>query len=393
MVPTPADLASRVRKQRGLKDEREAKDFSPIRREFFCPKTGGYVRAISWDNGVVKMVDQLRLPQELVILEFTDYREVADAIRTMKIRGAPAIGVAAAYGLALAAMHCPGNARADVIAEFSRAADVIGNTRPTAVNLFYTIRRMNEVALDKRWKTRGQVVEAIVQEAQRIAEREVENNKRMGAYGAELIADGFNILTHCNTGPLATVDYGTALGVIQAAHDQGKHIHVWVDETRPYLQGARLTVWELQQAGIPCTLITDNMAGHFMSRGKVNIVLVGADRIAANGDVANKIGTYSLAILARENGIPFYPVAPTTTLDLSIASGAEIPIEERNPREVTQLHGIPIAPEGTQAAHPAFDVTPHRYVTGIVTEEGIVYPPFALGLKRAVAAASQREKK
>jgi len=221
-----------------------------------------------------------------------------------------------------------------------------------------------------------------VSEAQRLADEDVEANKRIGAHGAVLIADGDNILTHCNAGALATVDYGTALGPIRAAHEQGKRIHVWVDETRPFLQGARLTAWELLQAGIPCTLITDNMAGHFMSRGKVNLVLLGADRIAANGDVANKIGTYSLAVLAKENGIPFYSVAPTSTIDLNVATGAFIPIEERDPGEVTHVRGVPIAPEGVKAANPAFDVTPHRYLTGIITEEGIIYPPFALGLQR-----------
>jgi len=329
------------------------------------------------------MIDQQRLPQESVVLEYTDYRGVADAIKTMKIRGAPAIGAAAAFGLALAATQNSALPRSQLLAEFSRAADVLGQTRPTAVNLFWAIQRMKEVALDPRWKTAQQIIKAVVQEAQRIADEDVETNKRMGAYGAVLIQDGDNILTHCNAGALATVDYGTTLGVVRAAHEQGKRIHVWVDETRPFLQGARLTAWELLQAGIPATLITDNMAGHFMSRGKVDIVLVGADRIAANGDVANKIGTYSLAVLAKENGIPFYSVAPTSTVDLDIATGVDIPIEERDSREVTHLRGVLITAEGVKAANPAFDVTPHRYVTGIVTEKGIVYPPFALGLKKA----------
>jgi methylthioribose-1-phosphate isomerase len=347
---------------------------------------GGDLRTVAWDNGKVKMIDQLRLPQELVILEYTDYRGVADAIKSMKIRGAPAIGAAAAFGLALAAAHCSGESRAAVIAEFSRAAEVLGQTRPTAVNLFWAIKRMCAVAYDRRWTTKSQVVEAIVREAQHIADEDVETNKRMGAHGAVLIKDGANILTHCNAGALATVDYGTALGVVRAAHEQGKHVHVWVDETRPYLQGARLTTWELVQLGISCTLITDNMAGHFMSRGQVDLILVGADRIAANGDVANKIGTYSVAVLAQENGVPFYTVAPTSTVDLSITSGASIPIEERDSDEVTRFRGIPVAAEGVQAAHPAFDVTPQRYVTGIITETGIVYPPFDLGLQAAVAA-------
>jgi methylthioribose-1-phosphate isomerase len=343
------------------------------------------LRTVEWDNGKVKMIDQLRLPQELVILEYTDYRGVADAIKNMKIRGAPAIGAAAAFGLALAVSQYHAESRADVIAEFSRAAEALGQTRPTAVNLFWAIKRMCAVAYDGRWITKSQVVEAVVQEAQRIADEDVETNRRMGAHGAVLIKDGANILTHCNTGALATVDYGTALGVVRAAHEQGKHIHVWVDETRPYLQGARLTAWELKQLNIPCTLITDSMAGHFMSHNKVDIALVGADRIAANGDVANKIGTYSVAVLAHENGVPFYSVAPTSTVDLTIANGTYIPIEERDPHEVMLFHGVSITAEGMQAAHPAFDVTPHRYVTGIITEVGIVYPPFDVGLQSAVA--------
>ncbi len=341
------------------------------------------MRTIEWHDGKVKMIDQQRLPQEFVILEYTDHQGVADAIKTMKIRGAPAIGAAAAFGLALAVVDRTGDSHADVLAEFERAAELLGETRPTAVNLFWAIQRVSDVANDPRWKTAGQVINAVVAEAQRIADEDVEVNKRMGANGAVLIQDGDNILTHCNAGALATVDYGTTLGVVRAAHEQGKRIHVWVDETRPFLQGARLTAWEMLQEGIPATLITDNMAGHFMAHGDVDIVLVGADRIAANGDVANKIGTYSLAVLAKENGIPFYSVAPTSTVDLSIASGADIPIEERDPREVTHVQGMLIAAEGVQAAHPAFDVTPHRYVTGIVTEVGIVYPPFSLGLSKA----------
>jgi methylthioribose-1-phosphate isomerase len=341
------------------------------------------VRTIEWQDGKVRLVDQLKLPHEFVVLEYTDWPGVADAIKTMKIRGAPAIGAAAAFGLALAVWQNRGKSRPQVLAEFSHAADGLAQTRPTAVNLFWAIQRMSAVANDSQWKTAQQVISAVVAEAQRIADEDVEINKRMGAHGAVLIQDGASILTHCNTGALAVVDFGTALGVVRAAHEQGKHLHVWVDETRPYLQGARLTAWELQQAGIPCTLITDNMAGHFMSRGKVDIVLVGADRIAANGDVANKIGTYSVAVLAKENGIPFYSVAPTSTIDLGVHDGSEIPIEERDPREVTHYRGLSITAEGVQAAHPAFDVTPHRYITGIVTEVGIIYPPFAVGLRQA----------
>ena len=344
------------------------------------------MRTIEWHEGTVRMIDQQRLPQELVVLEYTDYRGVADAIKTMRIRGAPAIGAAAAFGLALAVERCDSDSRAAVLAEFTRAADLLAQTRPTAVNLFWAIQRMSNVANDRHWENVRQLRTAVVREAQRIADEDVETNRRMGAHGATLVQDGDNILTHCNAGALATVDYGTTLGVVRAAHEQGKSIHVWVDETRPFLQGARLTAWELLQEGIPATLITDNMAGHFMAREEVDIVLVGADRIAANGDVANKIGTYSLAVLAKENGIPFYSVAPTSTVDLDIAQGADIPIEERDPAEVTHLHGALITAKGVKAAHPAFDVTPHRYVTGIVTERGIVYPPFELGLNRVKEA-------
>ena len=340
------------------------------------------MRTVEWKNGVVRMIDQRELPRRLVVAEFSDYREVAKAIREMVVRGAPAIGAAAAFGLALAARKSPARTRGELLADLEEAAEVLRATRPTAVNLSWAIERMLARA---RSLERGDVEEmarALEREAQVIADEDVETNRRMGAYGAELIEDGDNILTHCNTGALATVDYGTALGVIRTAHEQGKRIHVWVDETRPRLQGARLTAWELMELGIHMTLIADNAAGHLMRTGKVDIVLVGADRIARNGDVANKIGTYKLAVLAKENGVPFYSVAPTSTIDLSIASGEEIPIEERDAQEVTHIGGVPIAPEGVRAYNPAFDVTPHRYITGIVTEKGIVYPPFGRNLRR-----------
>jgi len=340
------------------------------------------VRTIEWDHGVVKLIDQTLLPHEEVILEYDDYNGVGEAIQEMKIRGAPAIGAAAAFGMALAAKNSQAATAEKLISDLEKAADLLSKTRPTAVNLFWAIRRMLDVARAHRQENPAKIRKALIEEAQRIADEDVETNRRMGAHGASLIEDGANILTHCNAGALATVDYGTALGVIRAAHEQGKRIHVYVDETRPFLQGARLTAWELMRDGIPMTLITDNMAGHFISRGRVDIVLVGADRVAANGDVANKIGTYTLAVLAKENGIPFYVVAPTSTVDLEIATGADIPIEERDPHEVTHLRGVPIAPKGVRAAHPAFDVTPHRYVTGIVTERGIAYPPFSLNLRR-----------
>jgi len=340
------------------------------------------VRTVEWKNGVVRMIDQRELPRRLVVAEFSDYREVAKAIREMVVRGAPAIGAAAAFGLALAARKSPARTRGELLADLEEAAEVLRATRPTAVNLSWAVERMLARARSLESGDVKEMARTLEREAQAIADEDVETNRRMGAYGAELIEDGDNILTHCNTGALATVDYGTALGVIRTAHEQGKRIHVWVDETRPRLQGARLTAWELMELGIPMTLIADNAAGHLMRTGKVDIVLVGADRIARNGDVANKIGTYKLAVLAKENGVPFYSVAPTSTIDLSIASGEEIPIEERDAQEVTHIGGVPIAPEGVRAYNPAFDVTPHRYITGIVTEKGIVYPPFDRNLRR-----------
>jgi len=345
------------------------------------------MRTIEWDNGVVKLVDQLRLPQEYIILECSDYLQVGRAIKEMNIRGAPAIGAAAAFAMALAATRSQARTRQELLHDLEEAAQYLGGTRPTAVNLFWALERMLERARSFDSDDPGLLRADLVAEAQRIADEDVDINKRMGANGAALISDGANILTHCNAGALATVDFGTALGVVRAAHAQGKHIHVFVDETRPYLQGARLTAWELMQEGIPMTLITDNMAGHFISRGKVDIVVVGADRVAANGDVANKIGTYTLAVLAHENGVPFYSVVPTSTVDLDTATGADIPIEERDHREVTHIRGVAIAPEGVHVANPAFDVTPHRYVTGIVTEEGIAYPPFGVSLREMVERA------
>jgi methylthioribose-1-phosphate isomerase len=345
------------------------------------------MRTIEWDDGVVKMIDQRKLPQELVIVQFTDYREVARAIQEMTIRGAPAIGAAAAFGLALCARGSRAKTRADLLADLENAAATLMEMRPTAVNLPWALARMLQKAREAQYIQVEQVVSALVAEAQRIADEDVEINKRMAAHGEELIEDGYNILTHCNTGSLATVDYGTALGVIRTAHEQGKHIHVWVDETRPRLQGARLTAWELMCYGIPMTLIADNAAGHLMRAGQVDIVLVGADRVAANGDVANKIGTYKLAVLAQENGVSFYSVCPTSTVDLSLPSGEQITIEERDPAEVTHVDGVCVAPDGVPVYNPAFDVTPHRFVTGIVTENGIIYPPFTPGLRKAKGVA------
>jgi methylthioribose-1-phosphate isomerase len=343
------------------------------------------MRTIEWDvSGTVKMIDQRKLPLEFVVVEFDDYRDVATSIKDMYIRGAPAIGAAAAFGLALAARQSRATTREGCLADLETAADVLRATRPTAVNLSWALDRMLQTARASEQVDVKRLIQELVEEAQRIADEDVEINHRMGAHGATLVEEGFNILTHCNAGALATVDYGTALAVVRAAHEQGKKIHVWVDETRPRLQGARLTSWELMNEGIPMTLIADNAAGHLMRTGQVDIVFVGSDRTAANGDVANKIGTYKLAVLAKENGIPFYAVVPTSTIDLSVPTGDDIPIEERGSEEVTHPGGCQIAPDGVQVLNVAFDVTPHRYVTGIVTENGIAYPPFKQNLRRMV---------
>ncbi len=325
------------------------------------------------------LLDQTRLPRETHYVKCGTVAEVAHAIRSMQVRGAPAIGVAAAYGLAIAAHASSGN----LIPALEQAAAVLGATRPTAVNLRWALDRILAHAHS------GATAESVLALANDMADEDVAANERIGAFGLDLVPEQANVLTHCNAGALATVDYGTALGVVRAAHAAGKGIHVYVDETRPFLQGARLTAWELQQLGVPITLITDNMAGHFMFRRKVDLVVVGADRIAANGDVANKIVTYSLAVLARENGVPFYVAAPISTIDLSLESGDQIPIEERSSREVTHVQGVAIAPEGVEAAHPAFDVTPARYVTAIITERGVLRPPFTESLAKAVQAPDQ----
>lgn len=344
------------------------------------------MRTVFWEDGQVKMIDQRKLPSVFELAAFTSYEEVAQAIKDMYIRGAPAIGAAAGFGMALAAFQSKATNRADLLRDLEAAAEVLRTSRPTAVNLFWAIDRALRVATSEELEHLDDLRQAILDEAQRLADEDVEINKRMAAHGAKLIKEEATILHHCNTGALATVDWGTALGVIRMAHEQGKNIHVLVDETRPRLQGARLTAWELKQYGVPFTLIADNAAGHYMRTGKVDIVLVGSDRTAANGDVANKIGTYNLAVVAKENGIPFYPVVPTSTVDLSLPSGDDIPIEERDASEVIglTLFGRSVAPDGIKVGNPAFDVTPYRYVTGIVTENGVVYPPFNINLKRAV---------
>jgi methylthioribose-1-phosphate isomerase len=346
------------------------------------------VKTVEWhrtESGPqVWLIDQTRLPLEEVVVRCGDYREVAHAIKSMQVRGAPAIGVTAAMGVALAAHQGPDETAA-LAAFLERACSELAATRPTAVNLFWAIEQMRGIARGAEGLPAEQLRAALEAEALRMAEEDEQRNRRIGAHGEALFGEGDGVLTHCNAGALATVAYGTAIGPLRAAHDAGKRFHVFVDETRPFLQGARLTSWELLKAGIDCTLITDNMAAHFMGRGKVQKVIVGADRIAANGDVANKIGTYGLAILAQAHGIPFYVAAPTSTVDLSLASGELIPIEERSPDEVTQFREQQVAPAGMKAAHPAFDVTPHRYVTAIITEVGVHYPPFDVALRDAVA--------
>jgi methylthioribose-1-phosphate isomerase len=347
------------------------------------------MRTVEYQDHAVRLIDQTALPDVLRTIDCRTVDEVADAIRSMKVRGAPAIGATAAYGMALAAERFAGSGGDDpaaLLTHLRATGDLLKATRPTAVNLAWAVDRMLAVA--SRPGSAAEIKRALLGEASRLADEDVAMCRQMGAHGAALVPVGANVLTHCNTGSLATVEFGTALGVIRAAAEAGKRIHVYVDETRPFLQGARLTAWELQQEGIPLTLISDNMAGHFMMRGAVDLVIVGADRIAANGDVANKIGTYTLAVLCKENGLPFYVAAPTSTIDLSLASGADIPIEQRSQDEVTHLGGRRIAPEGVSAAHPAFDVTPNRYITSIITELGVHGPPFEPALRAAVAAAN-----
>ena len=344
------------------------------------------MRSVEWIDGRVRLIDQRLLPAEFQLVDYADYRDVAQAIRDMVVRGAPAIGATAAFGMVLAAYE--GSTQNTVQDTLNTAAVVLLASRPTAVNLSWAVARLLRCA-ETASEAGYDIPTTLLEEAEKLADEDVAINRALGNHGAALIRDGDTILHHCNTGALATVDYGTALGVIRTAHEQGKHIHVLVDETRPRLQGARLTAWELKQYGIPFTLIADNAAGHFMRTGQVDIVMVGADRVAANGDVANKIGTYKLAVVAQANGIPFYPCVPTSTIDLTLPTGDDIPIEERSESEVLDLlyQGQPIAPEGTRAANPAFDVSPSRYVTGIVTENGIAYPPFDLNLRKLMGGS------
>jgi methylthioribose-1-phosphate isomerase len=345
------------------------------------------LRTIWWEPETVCLIDQRRLPHEQVVVRCTSLEMVASAIKTMQVRGAPAIGCTAAYGMALAARRSPATDTAALLADLAAAKDVLDSQRPTAVNLAWATERMLTQARQLGAGDAQALADALLEEAHAILAEDLAMCHAIGDHGAPLIPAGGRVLTHCNAGGLATAGYGTALAPIRSAFAQGRSIHVWVDETRPFLQGARLTAWELHQSGIPLTLITDNMAGYMMKSGRVDCVIVGADRIVANGDTANKIGTYSLGVLARAHGIPFYVAAPTSTIDLSMEHGDLIPIEERSSDEVTHLAGQLIAPVGVAAAHPAFDVTPSELITAIITERGVVKPPFVPGLRHVKGAA------
>jgi methylthioribose-1-phosphate isomerase len=357
-------------------------------RAFFDVRS--MVRTVEWDSKhcEVHMIDQRLLPGRFEVAVYTDPAAVADAIRDMVVRGAPAIGVSAAFGLALAACRSKADNVEALRADLQQAGSVLNAARPTAVNLSWAVKRILAIAAEPM-RTASELRERISAAAQQMADEDVLINKRMAAHGATLIDDGDTIIHHCNTGSLATVDWGTALGVIRAAHESGKKIHVLVDETRPRLQGARLTAWELSQYGIPYEIISDNAAGYFLRSGQVQKVFFGADRVAANGDVVNKVGSYMLALAAHTNSVPVYSVFPLSTVDLTLAHGDLIPIEEREPGEVLdiQVHGQPVTPEGAKARNPAFDITPHEYLSGLVTEEGVIEPPFIENLSKAVNGA------
>ena len=341
------------------------------------------MKTIEWQDEGLVLIDQTLLPRELTYVRCSTVEQVADAIKTMKVRGAPAIGASAAYGMALAAVNCPLQEKEEFLQYLRKTADLLAATRPTAVNLFWALHRMLKVIEEAAAALDIPELKAlIVQEAHNIFTEDVAMNKRIGQYGNELIPAGARILTHCNAGALATAGYGTALGVIRAAHDAGKEISVFADETRPLLQGARLTAWELMQDGIPVTLITDNMAGYLMKKGMIDLAIVGADRITANGDVANKIGTYTVAVLCKEHNIPFYVAAPASTVDMSLATGNDIIIEERHPEEVTAVFGQEVAPRGVRVLNPAFDVTPNQIITAIITDRGVVKPPYINNMKK-----------
>jgi methylthioribose-1-phosphate isomerase len=349
------------------------------------------IKTVEWTNEGIRMIDQRLLPTEEKYLMLRSWEEVADAIKKMVVRGAPAIGVSAAMGLALGASQSVGMSVADLEDDLTYMCQVMGETRPTAVNLFWAIERMRERFNREKSKTDSveEIKASLVDEAQKIFQEDIAANRAIGHFGAELITDGDTVLTHCNAGALATAgDYGTALGVIRGARDAGKRVAVIADETRPFLQGLRLTAWELAKDNIPVTVITDNMAGSVMQSGKVNVVVVGADRIAGNGDTANKIGTYMVAVLARKHDIPFYVAAPISTLDLTLKSGQEIPIEQRDSKEVTHIRGQQLAPDGVEVSNPAFDVTPNDLITAIITDRGVARAPYFESLRKLKADSS-----
>ncbi|HWY03878.1 MAG TPA: S-methyl-5-thioribose-1-phosphate isomerase [Candidatus Acidoferrum sp.] len=340
------------------------------------------IQTLEWTDQGVRFIDQTKLPMEEVYVTCKTHEQVADVIRNMVVRGAPAIGVAAAMGIALGVNHSKAESSDELKRDLDQICDLIGQTRPTAVNLFWAIRRMQEKFERIRIRPLPQIKQDLVEEAQRMHAEDIAANQAMGRHGATLMPSTGGVLTHCNAGALATAGYGTALGVIRAAVEQGKKIHVYADETRPFLQGSRLTAWELMKDGIPTTVISDNMAGAMMQQGKIGAIVVGADRIAANGDVANKIGTYTVAILAKEHEIPFYVAAPISTVDLACPDGSRIPIEQRNAKEMTHIGGKQVVPDGVEVENPAFDVTPAKYVAAIITEKGIARAPYEDSLRR-----------
>jgi methylthioribose-1-phosphate isomerase len=340
------------------------------------------VQAIEWAGEKLRLLDQTKLPVETTVFEADRYQDVIRAVKEMRVRGAPALGVVAAYGVAMAARDIPRGERGSFLTRLKEAGREIESARPTAVNMTWAVRRLLDLA--EAEPDAAAVPGRLLDEARTMQEEDEEVNRRIGRFGSEILPDAGAVLTHCNTGALATAGYGTALGVIRAAWEAGKRFHVFHTETRPFLQGARLTAWELVQLGIPSTLVVDSSAGVLLSQGEVSCVVVGADRIAANGDVANKVGTYTLAVLSRENGVPFYVAAPTSTVDLSLSSGEDIPIEERRAEEVTSFGGVRTAPEGIGVWNPSFDVTPHKYVGGIITEVGILTEPYTESLARSV---------
>ncbi|HKI26682.1 MAG TPA: S-methyl-5-thioribose-1-phosphate isomerase [Candidatus Sulfotelmatobacter sp.] len=347
------------------------------------------IQTLEWTDQGVRFLDQTKLPTEETYVVCKTHEQVADVIRNMVVRGAPAIGVAAAMGIALGVSNSKAENPGDLKRDFDQICDVISKTRPTAVNLFWAIRRMQEKFERIRIRPVAQIKQDLIEEARRMHAEDIAANQAMGRHGATLMPSSGGVLTHCNAGALATAGYGTALGVIRAAVEQGKKIQVYADETRPFLQGSRLTAWELMKDGIPTTVISDNMAGAMMKQGKIAAIVVGADRIAANGDVANKIGTYTIAVLAKEHNIPFYVAAPISTVDLACPNGDEIPIEQRNAREVTHIAGKQMVPDGVAVENPAFDVTPAKYVSAIITERGVARAPYADSLRQLAAQEAE----